>query len=74
MKECALIVDCPFFNDQLPKSLTAKEREDLKRKFCGCGSKQCARYIIAAALGVEEVPVNLFPDDLFKVNLILGMP
>ena len=74
MKNCAIIDECPFFNDQLPKVHTAKEREDLKKKFCGSGSKQCARFIVAAALGLEEVPGNLFPDDLFKVSVILGMP
>ncbi len=52
---------------------TAKEREDMKKKFCGGGSAQCARFIIAEALGLHEVPVNLFPDDLFKVNVILGI-
>jgi hypothetical protein len=65
---------CPFFNDQLPKMHTAREREDLKRKFCGGGSSQCARFIVAEALGLNEVPGNLFPDDLFKVSIILGMP
>jgi hypothetical protein len=74
MKNCAIINECPFFNDQLPKVHTAKEREDLKRKFCGSGSKQCARFIVAEALGLEEVPGNLFPEDLFKVSVILGMP
>jgi hypothetical protein len=75
MKECAIINECPFFNDQLPKMHSAREREDLKRKFCGGGgSSQCARYIVAEALGEQEVPGNLFPQDLYKVNLILGMP
>jgi hypothetical protein len=74
MKKCTFTEDCPFFNDQLQKMHTAKEREDLKRKFCGSGSTVCARFIIAEALGLQEVPENLFPEDLFKVNLILGMP
>ena len=73
MKKCSLTDECPFFNDQLPKMHTAKEREDLKRKFCGGGSVQCARYIVAEALGLNEVPVNLFPEDLFKVSVILGI-
>jgi len=74
MKKCAITEKCPFFNDQLPRMHTAKEREDLKKKFCGGGSKQCARFIVAEALGLQEVPVNLFPEDLFKVSIILGMP
>jgi hypothetical protein len=74
MKKCAIIDGCPFFNDQLPRIHTAKEREDMKRKFCCGGSSQCARFIVAKALGLEEVPANLFPEDLFRVSTILGMP
>ncbi|MFC1837538.1 hypothetical protein ACFLYW_02530 [Thermodesulfobacteriota bacterium] len=73
MKNCAFIEKCPFFNDQLPKMHTAREREDMKRKFCSSGSTQCARYIVAEALGLNEVPMNLFPDDLFKVSVLLGI-
>ena len=74
MKKCSLTDECPFFSDQLPKMHTAKEREDMRRKFCGGGNSQCARFIVATALGLNEVPGNLLPDDLFKVSIILGMP
>jgi len=74
MKKCAITDQCPFFNDELPRMHTAREREQMKRKFCGGGSSQCARYIVAEALGLHEVPGNLFPDDLFKISVILGMP
>jgi len=74
MKKCVITDECPFFNDQLPKMHTAKEREDIKKKFCGSGSTQCARFIVAEALGLSEVPENLFPDDLFKLSIILGIP
>lgn len=74
MKKCTFTEQCPFFNDELPRMHTAREREDMKRKFCGGGSTQCARFIVAQALGLEEVPGNLFPNDLFKIGVILGMP
>ena len=74
MKKCSLTDECPFFNDQLPKTHNAKEREDMRRKFCGGGNSQCARFIVANALGLNEVPGNLLPDDFFKVSIILGMP
>jgi len=74
MTKCTISDECPFFNDELPRMHTAKEREDMKRKFCGSGSSQCARFIVAKAVGVEEVPGNLYPVDLFRVNTILGMP
>ena len=74
MKKCSITDECPFFNDQLSKMDTAKENEDLKRKYCGGGSSQCARYIIAKALGLGEVPGNIFPNDLIKANIILEIP
>jgi hypothetical protein len=73
MKKCNLTKRCPFFNDQLPKMHTAQKREDMKKKFCGGGSAQCARFMVAEALGLNEVPGNLFPDDFFKVAVILGI-
>ena len=74
MKKCPLIDECPFFNDRLARRHTARDRENLKRKYCGGGSSQCARYIVAKAMGLDFVPGNLFPEDLFKVSTILGMP
>ena len=73
MKKCSITDECPFFNDQLSKRNTAKEREDLKRKYCGGGNATCARYIVAEALGLDGVPGNLFPEDLFRISVILGI-
>ena len=73
MKKCSITDECPFFNDQLSKIQTAKEREGMRRKYCGGGNTTCARYIVAEALGLNEVPENLFPDDLFKLSVILGI-
>ena len=73
MKKCSITSECQFFNDQLAKMRTAKERENMKRKYCGGGNTQCARYMVAEALGLDEVPENLFPDDFFKVSVILGI-
>ena len=74
MKRCAFTYICPFFNDLLPRGPTDKEREALKKKYCGGGGcSQCARFIVAQALGLSEVPLRLFPDELYKVNVILGI-
>ena len=73
MKRCTITYECPFYNDELPNTYSAKEREELKKKYCGGGSSQCARFMVARALGLDEVPLNLFPGDLFKVNVILGI-
>jgi len=74
MKKCAFTDRCPFFNDQLPRKHTVREREEMKKKYCGGGNTQCARFMVAAALGFEAVPDNLFPDHFYRVSTILGMP
>jgi len=74
MKKCSLLDTCPFFNDHLPRKRTVLEREELKKKFCGGGNSQCARFIVAVALGLDSVPENLFPDHLYRVSTILDMP
>ena len=74
MKKCSSTNECPFFKDQLSKVKTPKKREDMKRKYCGGGSSQCARYTIAKALGLNEVPWNLLPNDLIKANILLEIP
>jgi hypothetical protein len=71
MRRCTITSECPFFNDHLSRKHTAKEREDMKRKYFGGGSSQCARYIVAKALGLDEMPGNLFPNDFFKISVIL---
>jgi len=73
MKKCSMTSTCPFFNDQLSRKFTAEERNGLKKKYCGGGSSQCARYIVAKALGLDEVPGNVFPSDFFKVSVLLGI-
>jgi hypothetical protein len=74
MEKCRLSDQCPFFSDQLPRKHTAKEREDLKRKFCGLGNSGCARFIVANVLGLDNVPENLYPDDHLRANALLDMP
>jgi hypothetical protein len=63
-----------IFQGSTVQGKNAKKREDMKRKYCGGGSSQCARYIIAKALGLNEVHWNLFPNDLIKANILLEIP
>jgi hypothetical protein len=74
VKKCTFKARCPFFNDQLPRKRSTQEREALKKKFCGGGSSQCARFMVAAVLGLDSVPGNLFPDHFYRVSTLLGLP
>ena len=60
MGECELIETCPFFNDKIK---TADINiDELKEKYCKNNSLNCARYMIVQALGRENVPDDLLPD------------
>ena len=61
MGECELIDKCPFFSGQLADKPV--EIEDLKEKFCKNNNLNCARYMIANALGKEHMPPNLYPHE-----------
>ena len=66
MRKFSIMSECLFFNDQLSKKFTAKEREDMKRRYCGGGSSQCARYIVAQALGLHGKSVKNSPISWFS--------
>ena len=60
MSECELISTCPFFNGKLQGN--AARIEDLKQKYCRSNNLNCARYMVANALGRDYMPPDLFPD------------
>jgi hypothetical protein len=61
MGECELIDKCPFFNGML--SGDEKRIEEMKEKYCRNNNLNCARYMIANALGKEKMPPDLFPNE-----------
>lgn len=73
MKRFVFTYICPFFQRLTAEGPHGKGKRGLEEKYCGSGSRQCARFIVAQALGLSEVPLRLFPDELYKVNVILGI-
>ena len=61
MGECEFIEKCPFFHD-LPADKPV-EVEVLKKKYCRNNNLNCARYMIANAVGKEKMPPDLYPDE-----------
>ena len=61
MGECEFIGKCPFFNGHLAGD---EERiEEMKEKYCRNNNLNCARYMVANALGKEKMPPDLFPNE-----------
>ena len=54
MGECEFIGGCPFFNGD--------NDEVLKEKYCRNNNLNCARYMVANALGKEFMPKDLEPN------------
>jgi len=71
--ECPNIKGCPFFKDVLPHM--PDTADILKREYClghGKHYTQCARFMVAKALGREFVPKDLFPNQHERAKQIIA--
>ena len=70
MADCECIPTCLFFNN------TADEldevRDILKTRLCRGDNSQCARYTVYRVLGLENVPVDLVPNQMARARMILA--
>jgi hypothetical protein len=64
MAICELTDKCYFFNEYLPTMKAVAE--GLKDMYCRGDNSECARLIVYNALGVEELPPELFPNEVEK--------
>ena len=61
MEKCECIAVCPFFNDKMKEKPGMAEM--YKKKYClGEHKNECARYIVRGAIGKENVPIDLYPN------------
>jgi hypothetical protein len=65
--DCEFINVCPFFknNDNDSKAV-----ELLKTVYCQGNQKHCARYMILKAVGRENIPHTLYPN---QTHLVAGI-
>jgi len=71
MANCENLLGCPFFNDAIPNMPITEQY--LKNTYCNDQPHMCARYIVCKALGKEQVPLDLFPDELAKAEKIIKL-
>jgi len=70
MARCELIDTCIFFNDQMANMpSTAAVYKNL---YCEKDYATCGRYMIFKALGRENVPKDLFPNQGDRAKAIIG--
>lgn len=70
MADCELLESCSFFNDKMANKSAAAEI--YRNNFCRGHSEDCARYMVAKAFGSENVPADLFPNQMEKALLLMS--
>jgi hypothetical protein len=61
MADCPKLITCPFFVGKMENMPAVSGY--LKTQFCQRDYQTCARYMVFQALGVEQVPKDLFPNE-----------
>ncbi len=69
MAECDKLADCPFFNDKMDNMTLLSNM--CRTKYCKGEFELCARWLVAASLGRERVPLTLFPHQIDKAKSII---
>jgi hypothetical protein len=68
--DCEIIETCIFFNDKM-QDMPAMA-DIFKKNYCRGDNTECARYVVYAAIGRENVPQDLFPNQHARAKEILG--
>ncbi len=69
MSDCILIETCIFFNEKMEKYPSTVDV--MKIHYCKNNKSKCARYKVFKALGRENVPIGLFPDQIDVAKKII---
>lgn len=70
MADCSLMETCIFFNDRMASMPSIAGL--YKDRYCRTDNSGCARYVVFKALGRENVPPSLYPNDLDKARAIIA--
>ncbi len=70
MSDCELTEKCIFFNDKMPNMPTMAGL--FKDRFCRAEGVGCARLTVCHALGRENVPGDLYPNDEKRAELLVA--
>lgn len=68
--DCELLATCIFFNDKMSDMPTMAAV--VKGRYCTGDNADCARHMVAIALGREAVPVDLYPSQTERAEMYIG--
>ena len=69
MPDCECLAACPFFNDKMADMPSMAGI--YKNKYCKGDFLSCARHMVFEALGKENVPKDMFPNQLNRAQKLL---
>lgn len=69
---CSKHQECPFYSRRAP--IHDVMYQAYFRRFCEGDHKECAIYQVARQAEFSRVPANLYPNQIFRVEQILGRP
>jgi hypothetical protein len=72
VEECPRFQTCPFFTDQ--ETNPPRFAVLYKIRYCMHDFEHCARYRVGVKIGFEQVPLNLLPGEVEKVESLLTTP
>jgi len=70
MENCELLEKCVFFNDKMGNMPSTASV--IKMRYCMEDSSGCARYLVCKALGRENVPADLFPNQEDRARQLIA--
>lgn len=70
MASCECLPKCPFFNGKMAGFLP-KAAELMKQRLCLGDPSGCARYAVFKKLGSANIPLDLIPNQMDRVEGII---
>ena len=70
MANCELLEKCIFFNDQMEDMPAVASL--MKSRYCNDNYEDCARMMVVKAIGRENVPNDMFPNQVDYAQRIIG--
>lgn len=70
MPDCDYLKGCIFFNDKMGDMPSTSSV--FKMMYCNDNFLGCARFMVRTELGMEQVPDDLFPNQVDRAKAILA--
>lgn len=70
MADCEFLESCPFFKGTLLNMPAMASY--FKSEYCQRNFTACARYMVRQALGKEQIPPDLYPDETNRAERLIA--